>query len=200
MYQYFVYILSLIPNNNPSKISGREENDSRNYFMINLYESMGLGQDQTRDLWICSLTHICSQIRYRLCYAASDAIKVYICIMLQYFFVAFSWHLYIMLHYFFVAFYWRLYIMLPYFFVFFSWRFYILLQYFCGFSMAFSISGPCGFNLFLGASKGAIASGFGFKGPQLTVKSDSLVDIEPGIELGTLGTRRVTYQLHHANS
>ena len=29
--------------------SGREENDRRNYFMINLHESMGPGWDRTRD-------------------------------------------------------------------------------------------------------------------------------------------------------
>ena len=66
--------------------------------------------------------------------------------------------------------------------------------------LAFSISGPCGFKLCPEASKGSTTSGFGFKGPQLKVKSDSLLDIEPGIKLGTLGTRRVTYQLHHASS
>ena len=32
--------------------------DHRNYFMINLHESMGLGQDLTPDPWICSQTHI----------------------------------------------------------------------------------------------------------------------------------------------
>ena len=32
-------------------ISGREENDRRNHFMINLHESMGPGQDQTCDPW-----------------------------------------------------------------------------------------------------------------------------------------------------
>ena len=42
-------------------ISGREENDRRNYFMINLHESMGPGRDRTRDPWICSQTRICSQ-------------------------------------------------------------------------------------------------------------------------------------------
>ena len=35
-----------------------EENDHRNYFIINLQESMGLGRDQTRDPWICSQTHL----------------------------------------------------------------------------------------------------------------------------------------------
>ena len=51
-------------------ISGREENDCRNYFMINLHESMGPGRDQTRGPWICSQTRICSQTCYRLRYAA----------------------------------------------------------------------------------------------------------------------------------
>ena len=41
--------------------SGREENDRRNYFMINLHESMGPGRDRTRDPWICSQTRICCQ-------------------------------------------------------------------------------------------------------------------------------------------
>ena len=51
-------------------ISGREENDRRNYFMINLHESMGPGRDRTRDPWICSQTRICCQTRYGLRYAA----------------------------------------------------------------------------------------------------------------------------------
>ena len=38
--------------------------------MIKLRESIGLDQDQTRDPWICSQMHICSQPRYRLRYAA----------------------------------------------------------------------------------------------------------------------------------
>ena len=50
--------------------SGREENDRRNYFMINLHESMGPGRDRTRDPWICSQLRICNQTRYRLRYAA----------------------------------------------------------------------------------------------------------------------------------
>ena len=50
--------------------SGREENDHRNYFMINLHESMGPGRDRTRDPWICSQLRICNQTRYRLHYAA----------------------------------------------------------------------------------------------------------------------------------
>ena len=36
--QYYVHILSLVTDNHPS---GIEENDRRNYFMINLHESMG---------------------------------------------------------------------------------------------------------------------------------------------------------------
>ena len=40
-------------------------NDSRNYFTINLHESMGLSRDCTFDPWICSKTRICSQTRYR---------------------------------------------------------------------------------------------------------------------------------------
>ena len=36
--------------------------------MINLHESMGPGQDHTRDPWICSQTRICCQTRYRLRY------------------------------------------------------------------------------------------------------------------------------------
>ena len=51
--------------------SGREENDRRNYFMINLQESMGPGRDRTRDPWICSQTRIYCQRRYRLRYATS---------------------------------------------------------------------------------------------------------------------------------
>ena len=43
---------------------GEGGDDSRNYFMINLHESMGSGRDQTRDAWICSQTHIYCQTRY----------------------------------------------------------------------------------------------------------------------------------------
>ena len=64
-----MHILSLVIDNNPSWMIQREENDRRNYFMINLHESMGLGRDRTRDPWICSQTRICCQTRYRLCYA-----------------------------------------------------------------------------------------------------------------------------------
>ena len=44
--------------------SGREENDCRNYFMINLHKTPGW--DRTHDPWICSQAHICSQTCYRL--------------------------------------------------------------------------------------------------------------------------------------
>ena len=44
--------------------SGREENDCRNYFMINLHKSMGPGLDRTHDPWICNQTRICCQTRY----------------------------------------------------------------------------------------------------------------------------------------
>ena len=48
--QYFVQILSNVTDNNPSRmIQRREESDHRNYFMIYLNESMGPGQDRTRD-------------------------------------------------------------------------------------------------------------------------------------------------------
>ena len=83
--------------------------------------------------------------------------------MLQHFFVAFSWRLYIMLPY-------VLWVCLGVFFTFCN-------NTLCGFSLAFTISGPCGFILCLGASKGSTGSGFGFKGPQFKVKSDSLLDI-----------------------
>ena len=35
----------------------KEENDHKNYFMINLHQSMGPGRDQTRDPWIWCQTH-----------------------------------------------------------------------------------------------------------------------------------------------
>ena len=38
-----MHILSLVTGNNPSCISGRKVIGHRNYFMINLHESMGLG-------------------------------------------------------------------------------------------------------------------------------------------------------------
>ena len=49
---------------------GREENDRRNHFMINLHKSMEPGRDLTRDPWICSQTRICCQTLYWLRYAA----------------------------------------------------------------------------------------------------------------------------------
>ena len=58
------------------RFSGREENDRRNYFMIKLHESMGPGQDRTRDPWICSQTRICCQVRYWLRYAAQYQTKL----------------------------------------------------------------------------------------------------------------------------
>ena len=62
--QYFMHTISLVTYNNPSWIRGREENVRKNYFMINLKESMRLGRDLTSDPWICSQTH------YRLRYMA----------------------------------------------------------------------------------------------------------------------------------
>ena len=57
-----MHILSLVTDNSPSWIRGSKENGRRNYFMINLRESMGLGWDQTRDPWICIQTRC--QLRY----------------------------------------------------------------------------------------------------------------------------------------
>ena len=68
--QYFVHIMSLVTDNNLFWISGREENGCRNYYMINLHESMGPGRVGARDPWICSQTRICNQTGYRLHYAA----------------------------------------------------------------------------------------------------------------------------------
>ena len=42
-----MHILSLVTDNSPSWISGREEKGRRNYFMTNLYESMGPDWDRT---------------------------------------------------------------------------------------------------------------------------------------------------------
>ena len=53
-----MHILSLVA----SWIRGREENSRRNYFIINLQESMGPGSNQTHDPWICSQTDICSHM------------------------------------------------------------------------------------------------------------------------------------------
>ena len=44
-----MHTLLLVTDNNPSWISRNEENDCRNYFMINLHESMGPGRDLTRN-------------------------------------------------------------------------------------------------------------------------------------------------------
>ena len=69
--QYFVHILSLLTDNTLLEwFSGREENDRRNYFMINIHERMGPGGDRTCDPWICSQTRICCQTCYRLRYVA----------------------------------------------------------------------------------------------------------------------------------
>ena len=45
--QYFGHTLSLVTDNNPSWISGKEENYHWNYFTINLHESMIRSQDRT---------------------------------------------------------------------------------------------------------------------------------------------------------
>ena len=45
-------------------IQRKEENDRRNYFIINLLESMGPGRDRTRDPWICSQTRIAWEVNY----------------------------------------------------------------------------------------------------------------------------------------
>ena len=68
--QYFMCILWLVADNNPSWISRKETNGRRNNFMINLYKSMGPGWDRTRD------PRICSQTRYRLRYAAQSDVNV----------------------------------------------------------------------------------------------------------------------------
>ena len=54
--QYLVHILLLVTDHKASCMSRREENGHRNYFMINLQESMGPGPDRTRDLLICGQT------------------------------------------------------------------------------------------------------------------------------------------------
>ena len=64
------YFRLLLTTNLLEWFSGREENDRRNYFMINLHKSMGPGRDRTRDPWICNQTSISCQTRYRLRYAA----------------------------------------------------------------------------------------------------------------------------------
>ena len=75
--QCFVHILLLVTDNNPSWTSSREENNRRNYFMINLHESMGPSWDQTRDPLICCQTCICSQTHYWLSYAAQYSLGWY---------------------------------------------------------------------------------------------------------------------------
>ena len=54
--QYFVHILSVVTDNNPSWISRLEEKGRKNDFMINLRKSMGQGRNGTSDPWICSQT------------------------------------------------------------------------------------------------------------------------------------------------
>ena len=55
-WEYLVHIpvLLLVTDNNLCR--GREENDRRNYFMINLHESMGPGRDRTRVLVLIALS------------------------------------------------------------------------------------------------------------------------------------------------
>ena len=48
-----MHILLLVTDN-----KWTEENDLRNYFMINLHESMGAGQNRTGDPCICSQTDL----------------------------------------------------------------------------------------------------------------------------------------------
>ena len=68
--KYFVHIFSLkLTTILLERFSRREENDHRNYFKINLHESMGPGPDRTRYPWICSQTRICCQTWYQLRYA-----------------------------------------------------------------------------------------------------------------------------------
>ena len=43
----------------PSSWMIQRKDDRRNHFIINLHESIGSGQDWTRDPWICSQTRIC---------------------------------------------------------------------------------------------------------------------------------------------
>ena len=92
--QLFMHILSLVTHSNPSWMNQQEENDRRNYFMINLHESImygtgAPGRYQTRDPWICSQTGICSQTCYRLRYALYESkhqqqspIPTYLCLLL----------------------------------------------------------------------------------------------------------------------
>ena len=47
--QFFVHILSLVTDNNPSWISGREKNGCRNYFMTYLHKTMGPNRNRTHD-------------------------------------------------------------------------------------------------------------------------------------------------------
>ena len=68
--QYFVRILLLVNDDNPSRISGKEVNGCRHYYMINLHESMRPGRDRTGNPRISSQTCICSQTHYRLGFTA----------------------------------------------------------------------------------------------------------------------------------
>ena len=62
--QYFLHILLLVADK--TLLESAEEGDGhRNYFMINLHESTGMGRDQTPDLWICSQT--CYWLGYGNC-------------------------------------------------------------------------------------------------------------------------------------
>ena len=54
--QGFVHIPALATDNNLLN-QWQEEKDRRNYFMFNLYKSLGPDRDRTHDLWLCSQTH-----------------------------------------------------------------------------------------------------------------------------------------------
>ena len=63
--QYFVHILLFVTDNNTSRINRRRGN----YFMINLYKSMGPGWNWTCSPWICSQTcyRLSFVVRYKVC-------------------------------------------------------------------------------------------------------------------------------------
>ena len=64
--QNSVHILSLVTDNSPYRISGREENDRIHYFIINLCESMGTGSSCYLNVELERFNNISfSIVRYR---------------------------------------------------------------------------------------------------------------------------------------
>ena len=78
-HKYFVHILSLVTDYNPSWINQRKRREwpyKLFYDQSSRKYGTGPGRDRTGDPWTCSQTHICSQTRYKLRYKARQTTHV----------------------------------------------------------------------------------------------------------------------------